>query len=307
MGLKHLGYIDLPDHIGQGGFDHAAVDRGRTLLYVAHTANDAVDVIDTGTGAYVRSVSGLKGVAGALVHEPSGLVFTSNRGENSVGVFSPASWDVARVPVGIRPNGLAYDPGRGILLCANVGDPNVSGSPSVTMVDVAAKSALATVPLSGRTRWAVFDPERKVFFVNIADPFQIVVVDPQRPGWIARHFDVAARGPHGLELDESRRRLYCACDEGMLVALDSQSGRAIDSLELSGAPDVVFLNPALSHLYVAIGEPGVIDVVDVVAWKRVEVVPTERGAHTIALDTAANRVYAFLPETHRASVFRDSA
>ena len=42
-------------------------------------------------------------------------------------------------------------------------------------------------------------------------------------------------------------------------------------------------------------------------WKRVEVVPTERGAHTIALDMAGHRVYAFLPESHRASVFRDSA
>jgi len=43
MSLKLLGYIELPDNIGQGGFDHAAVDRGRALLYVAHTANDALD------------------------------------------------------------------------------------------------------------------------------------------------------------------------------------------------------------------------------------------------------------------------
>src|SRR5438128_384285 len=92
--LKHLSYIELPDHMGQGGFDHAAVDRGRALLYVAHTANDAVDVIETRSGSYVRSISGVKGVAGALVHEPSGLVFTSNRGENSVGIFTPNSPEV---------------------------------------------------------------------------------------------------------------------------------------------------------------------------------------------------------------------
>ena len=88
MGLSHLGFIDLPEHVGPGGFDHAAVDRARDRLYVAHTANDAVDVIDTRSGSYVRSISGLKGVAGALVHEPTGIVFTSNRGENTVGIFS---------------------------------------------------------------------------------------------------------------------------------------------------------------------------------------------------------------------------
>ena len=25
MALKHLGYVDLPLHVGSGGFDHAAV------------------------------------------------------------------------------------------------------------------------------------------------------------------------------------------------------------------------------------------------------------------------------------------
>jgi hypothetical protein len=49
----------------------------------------------------------------------------------------------------------------------------------------------------------------------------------------------------------------------------------------------------------------VVDVVDVDAWRRVEVVSTERGAHTIALDETAERVYAFLPETHRALVLGD--
>lgn len=307
MGLKHCGSIDLPENVGKGGFDHAAVDRGRGLLYVAHTANDAVDVIDCIGNQYLRSIPDLQGVAGALVHEPTGLLFTSNRGENTVGLFSADTRDAARVPVGIRPNGLAYAPGCGVLLCANVGDPNVAGSPSCTMVDVAARAVLATVSMPGRTRWAVFDPEQQVFFVNIADPFRIVVVDPRQPDRIARHFDVPARGPHGLDLDESRHRLYCACDAGTLVALDSRSGLTLDTVELSGVPDVIFLDPARSHLYVAIGEPGVIDVVDVATWQRTEVVATEPGAHTIALDATAHRVYAFLPRTHRAMVFDDPA
>ena len=307
MGLTHLGYIDLPANVGKGGFDHAAVDSGRGLLYVAHTANDALDVIETGSGSYLRSIPGLKGVAGALVHEPSGLVFSSNRGEDTLGVITPGSPEVAKVPVGVRPNGLAYDPVRGIVLCANVGDPNVPGSPSVTMVDAGAKTTLATIVMPGRTRWAVFDSDQSLFFVNIADPFQIVVIDPQRPERIERHFGIPAKGPHGLELDVSRGRLYCACDAGRLGALDSHSGRTIDALELSGVPDVVFLDAERSHLYVAVGEPGVIDVVDVSAWKRVEVVPTERGAHTIALDATAHRVYAFLPDSHRAMVFHDVA
>jgi DNA-binding beta-propeller fold protein YncE len=304
MGLKHVGDIDLPAHQGEGGFDHAAVHGRRDLLYVAHTANDAVDVIDTRAGRYVRSIAGLKGVAGALVDEGQDLVFTSNRGENTVGIFSPQSEEaVDKVAAGVRPNGLAYDSDRGILLCANVGDPNVAGSPSVTLIDARARNVLRTIPMPGRTRWGIFDPEQRQFFVNVADPPVIVVVDPEGGG-IERRIEAPARGPHGLEIDLSGHRLLCACDEGKLVSINARSGEVLGMLDLSGAPDVVFLSQSLAHLYVAIGDPGVIDVIDIGAWRTVETVPTGPGAHTIAHDHDSNRVYAFLPQTHRASVFQ---
>ena len=305
-GLTLLGHVELPAHRGAGGFDHAAIHRGRSLLYVAHTGNGAVDVIDTKAGRYVGSIEGLMGVAGALVHEGEDLLFTSNRGENTVAIMSlPSEASLTRVVVGHRPNGLAYDPEGGVLLCANVGDPSSGHPPSVTLVDVRPRRALATSPMPGRTRWAVFDPEQRLFFVNIADPSRIVVIDPGTPDRVARHIDVPARGPHGLELDRAAGRLLCACDEGKLVSIDARSGEVLGTLDLSGPPDVVFLNQSLGHLYVAIGDPGVIDVVDIAAWKRVEVVPTGRGAHTIAQDQGSNRVYAFLPQSHRATVFQD--
>ena len=303
MGLRLVGDVELPAHLGEGGFDHAAIHHRRNRLYVAHTANDAVDVIDTRADRYVRSITGLKGVAGALVDEGQDLVFTSNRGENTVGIFSPQSEDtVEKVPAGLRPNGLAYDSDRGVLLCANVGDPN---SPSVTLIDVRAPRTLVTIPMPGRTRWAIFDPERRLFFVNIADPPVIVVVGPESDGNIERRIDVPARGPHGLEIDPSGHRLLCACDEGRLVSIDSGSGEVLGILDLSGPPDVVFLSQSLAHLYVAIGNPGIIDVIDTRAWTNMETVPTGRGAHTIAHDRDSNRVYAFLPQTHRAAVFQD--
>lgn len=88
MSLELVGYVDLPPHAASGGFDHAAVDARRDLLYVAHTANDAVDVIDCAANRYRRSIPGLPRVAGALVCEAPDLVFTSNRAENTVAIFA---------------------------------------------------------------------------------------------------------------------------------------------------------------------------------------------------------------------------
>lgn len=306
MSLERVGDIELPPHVTPGGFDHAAVHGPSGRLYVAHTANDAVEVIDGVTRRHLRSIPHLTGVAGALVSEPDDLVFTSNRGENTVGILAAARDEPpVKVAVGVRPNGLAYDAGRRLLLAANVGDPSRPGSFTVSVVDVTARRMIADVPVAGRTRWTVFDPATGWFYVNIADPPQIAIVDAARPERVAATFAVPAAGPHGLDLDEATQRVFCACDGRALVVLDSRSGTVLAQAALGGAPDVIFFNAALRRLYVAIGDPGVIEVFETDRLRRVETVATERGAHTLAFDRVRDTVYAFLPETHRAAVYED--
>src|SRR3954468_17674044 len=126
MTLTLTGYVDLPEHTGSGGFDHAAVHVASGHVYVAHTANDAVDVFDPLAAKYLFSVPGLAAVAGALVSDESQLVFPSNRRENSIVVFGPClAPTVTKSGVVLRPNGLAYDAKRRLVLAANVGDPAV--------------------------------------------------------------------------------------------------------------------------------------------------------------------------------------
>ena len=304
--LEFVCYIDLPAHAKPGGFDHAAVHGGRRRLYVAHTANDALDVIDCTTQTHVRSIPGLTGVAGALVSEEHDLVFTSNRGEDTIGIVSPERDELlARVAVGVRPNGLAYDPHRRLLLVANVGDPSRPESCTVSIVDVARRAVIASAPVAGRTRWAIFDPEIDCFYVNIADPPQIAVIEASAPAKVARTFSVPAAGPHGLDLDPAGRRLFCACDGKRVVALESRTGVVTDGIDIVGVPDVVFFNPRRQRLYVAIGDPGVIEVLETTPLGPRQVVTTEPGAHTTAFDPASETIYVFLPHTHRAAVYRD--
>jgi DNA-binding beta-propeller fold protein YncE len=306
MILEQIGEVQLPAHDKLGGFDHAAVHGPRGRLYVAHTANDALDVVDCATNTYLGSIPRLEGVAGALVSEEHDLVFTSNRAENTVGIFSPAHEEaLVKVKVGLGPNGLAYDAGRSLLLAANVGVPARPGSFSVSVVDASARAMIADVPVLGRTRWIVFDEETGWFHVNIADPPQIACIQAANPSFVARTFAVPAAGPHGLDLDAVSQRLFCACDGRILVVLDSRSGVELAQAELAGVPDVIFFNRERRHLYVAIGEPGLIEIFETDQMRRLETVRTEAGAHTLGFDPSRNTVYAFLPNTHRALIYAD--
>jgi DNA-binding beta-propeller fold protein YncE len=308
MSLECIGYVELPDHANDGGFDHAAVHQSSGKLYVAHTANDAIDVIDSRTDQYCYSIPNLTGVAGALVSDEHDLIFSSNRAENTIGIFSPDNdRQIDKIAVGMRPNGLSFDPKRNLLLAANVGDPAVPGSHTVSMIDVKERKRLLDIPVPGRTRWTVFDEQTDTFFVNIADPAVIVTIDAAQPTQISRVFEIPASGPHGLDLDVANRRLYCACDGKKLISLDIHSGAILSTADLSGIPDVIFFNAAYQDLYVAIGDPGLIDVFDTRTMALLETIVTEKGAHTIAFAPTSNKVYAFLPLTHRAAVYVDGS
>ncbi|HEY3188890.1 MAG TPA: YncE family protein [Solirubrobacteraceae bacterium] len=306
--LRHLGFIDLPPHRGTGGFDHAAVHERSGRVYVAHTANDAVDVLDVAAGKHVGSVGGLPAVAGALAVAAPELIVTSNRGENTVGLFTPdAAPEVAKIEVGVRPNGLALDPRRGRVLAAHVGDPAIPDSCTVSLLDLASRRRIADAPVAGRTRWTVHDPATDAFYVNIMDPPQIAVIGAGDPFGVRRVIPIPHAGPHGLDIDVARRRLYCACDAGVFLEVDADSGEILAAERIAGVPDVVFFNPSRSRVYVAIGDPGVIEVFDTGRYSRVGTVTTEPGAHTLSFDGARHLVCAFLPATHRAAVYEDRA
>ena len=210
-----------------------------------------------------------------------------------------------KVRVGGFPNGLAFDPSRDALLVANVSKQDDPAPITVSMVETKKKILTADIIVPGRTRWTVFDSKMDRFYVNISKPPQIVAIESKDPDGITASYNIPATGPHGLDIDSENRRLFCACDQGVLFTVDLQSGRVSRASDLSGTPDVIFYNSRLHHLYVAIGEPGVIDVFDTDKMKLSQTVKTEPGAHTIAYNPETNKVYAFTPASHRAAVYQD--
>lgn len=305
--LTEVCRIDLPPHLKAGGFDHAAVHLGSAQLFVAHTANDSVEVIDTEQDAFVKTIEGFPGVAGALVDEESGMVFTSNRAAGTVSSFHFSEpGPKAVTAVGGKPNGLAFAPRRALLLAANVG--KLDGSPGVTVsfIDIETGAMREDIKVPGRTRWSVYDAKRDRFYVNIADPAQILVFNASEPARQTASIPVSATGPHGLDIDSSLDRLFCACDGAALVAFDLESRLETGRAELAGVPDVVFVSESHHRIYVAIGDPGVIQVFDTCSLELLETVTTELGAHTIGFDSARAKVYAFAPHSCRAIVFKET-
>ena len=304
MPLVRSGFIPIPAG-RRPGFDHADIYRdssGASRLYVAHTGADRVDVIDCQAGAYLRALPGHPGVAGVLIDSGQDLLFTSDREAAQVGVYRCTDEKLlARLNVGAHPNGLAFDPGRRRLFCFNLGEP-IGENCTASVADIGRPEGITTIRLPGRPRWAVYDPATDQVYVNIRYPAQILAIAAGSLT-ITRTIGVPAAGPHGLWIDGGR--LFCAADGQALVVMDRDTGAIEAVLPLPGSPDVVMHDPGLQHLYVAVGDPGVICVADTARLAIRETVPTESGAHTIGIDPDRHAVYAFLPGSSGAAVYTD--
>jgi len=91
-----------------------------------------------------------------------------------------------------------------------------------------------------------------------------------------------------------------------VAAVDLATGRELAHVAIAGEPDVIWHNAERNLLYVAIGRPGLIDVIDTEVMTRVEQVATEEGARTAAFDRTRQRLYVFLPHSCRAAVYEEA-
>ena len=309
MTLRHVGFTPVP--LGaKPGFDHADTYLARTgsRLYVAHTGADRVDVLDCRSGTYIGALPGLTGVAGVLIDSEQDLLFTSDRAAGRVSIFHCSDQTLmARVPVGARPNALAYDRRYGRLFSFNLGEPAGTNC-TASVVSIDERRVTATIALPGRPRWAICDDSSRSIYVNIAEPAMIGVIEADVL-MMSGAIPVPAAGPHGLAVvgEERGASLWCAADAGTLVVIDRDSRAVEATLPLPGTPDVVMYDRDLARLYVAVGSPGTVSAFDVRKRVHRETIETEDGAHTIGWDPASRRLFVFEPRSCGVAIFEDAA
>lgn len=294
--LRHS--LDLPPH-PQGDYDHGDVSLATGQVFIANTAAGSVEVVDGAQLRHLVTIPGCPEASGVLVAQQEGLIFAAARGAGKLLIIDPATHTVLRtVPVGPRPNGLAWDADRKHLLVADVQENRAH------LVDPQRGEVISQVQLPGRPRWAVYHQASGHFLVNIRDPACVGVLSAD-PFALVERFPISSPGPHGLDLDRTGRRAFVACDGGAVVTLDLASGRELAQVPIAGLPDAIWHNHRLDRLYVAIPQPGVIEVVNTESMMVEEEISTEMGAHTTAYDPLRQRLYVFLPSC-RVAVYEES-
>lgn len=295
------GAIPIPPHVPDAptSFDHGDVHLATGQVFVAHTQAGTIEVLDGPGLRHVATIPGCPEASGVFVAQEDGLVFAAARGSGQVLVVDVVTLAVLRtVAVDPRPNGLAWDSARRRLLVADV-------EANTARFITTEGDTLAVAPLPGRPRWCVYDVARNRFLVNIREPACIAILDAVD----CRLLDcwpVASAGPHGLDLDAADDQIFVACDGGDILRVNLADGHITGQVNIAGVPDALWYNGRQARAYVAIGDPGVVQVIDTRAMRVVQTLTTEQGAHTTAFDAQRQILYVFLPASCQAGVYVES-
>lgn len=286
-------------------FDYQSLDPSTGRLFISGMSIGKLLVFDISTNKLLMELDGYPQVTGVLAVPALHKVYASVPGEGGNGkvviLDTNTLHEIARVPGGVFPNGITYDPDdRTIFVTDEFGK-------GVTIIDGEADRNTGRVELGGLIGNVQYDPTTKRVYAAVKNTNELVAIDPKSHAVVARYRLNGGRHPHGVAIAPESAIGFVACDEDdrlLIVALDT--GRVLNQLPIAHRPDVLAIDPALRRLYVASesGALSVLDIKDVTSPAVIATFPFAENAHSVGVDPNSHRVFFPLRNVNGRAVLR---
>jgi hypothetical protein len=166
-------------------------------------------------------------------------------------------------------------------------------SHSTTAIDPASGKDVGKVDLGGGPEFAVADG-KGIIYNNLEDKNEVLAID-SRSLKVKSHWPIAPAGaPAPIAMDRDHRRLFVAGREpAMLVVMNADDGKVIQSFPISGGADADVYDSKTGLIYVSTREGWVHifheDSPD--HYSEAGNLKTELGAKTMAYDPKTERIF----------------
>ncbi len=317
--FTHVG--DFPLGKGTSRVDYQSLDPAAQRLYIAKMGAGKLVVFDVGENRLVATLTGFPKVTGVLVVPALHRVYASvpdaglvpslslalgmvglSSGRGAVAILDTQSLhEIARLPGGAFPDGIAYDPkDRKIFVSDELGA-------AVLVIDADANRLIARIEPGGEVGNVQYDPITRKIYAPIQSRNQLAVIDPVSARLLTHYALPGGKHPHGLAIAPGAAVGYVACDSNdLLLTVDLTTGKILNRQPLGHDPDVLAIDPGVKRLYVA-SESGTLSSFDITRAR----VPTSLGdvfvgvdAHSVAVDPTSHRLYFPLADVNGRSVMR---
>lgn len=268
---------------GDTFWDCITYDAANHHIFLTHGSH--VLVVDSVTYQIVGNIPDTAGVHGVAVTPRMGFITAG--GSNSVVTFDPVTLKtLGSIAVGTRPDGILYDAATRRVFTFN------AGSKDSTVIDAESGTVVGTIALGGKPEFAVDDGKGHIYD-NIEDTSELVKIDARTMTVEQRWKLAPCDSPSGLAMDVAHSRLFAACENAMMAAIDAKTGAVVATVPTGKGADGAGFDAASGDVLIPNGE-GKLSVIREETPDRytlIENVPTQFGARTMDFDPMGRRVF----------------
>jgi len=267
-------------------FDYVTVDAAARRVYLSR--GTAVQVMDADSGALVGYISGFKRQHGVALAPEFNRGFITDGTLAQVTIFdlkTLKTLGAARSEP--DTDGVVYDSVTKRVFTMN-GD-----SHSSTVIDAKSGDVIKTIDLIGSPEFAVADGKGMIY-ANLANKNEVAAIDARALEVKSRWPTAPSGGSTALAIDREHRRLFSAGrNPAILVVMDADSGKIIQSFPITAGTDAAAFDPETQLIFVSTREGNIHifheDAPD--KFSVVDTVKTQVGAKTMGLDTKTHNLY----------------
>ena len=271
---------------GEGGWDILTIDSAARRLYLSHATK--VVVVDLNTNTVAGEIADTPGVHGFVAVPEVQRGFSSNGKESKSSVVELTTLKTtSKIDTGQNPDAIVYEPRHGEIYIFNH-----TGN-SVTVINPKTATVSATIPLGGNPEFAAVDETAGRVYCNIEDKSEVEVIDVDKHEVVAHWSLAPGEEPSGIALDARHHRLFSGCHNKMMVMLDTETGKVVDTVPIGAGVDGCAFDSTTLLAFASCGD-GTTTIVREEAPNKLTVLQTlktERGARTMALDSKTHRIY----------------
>jgi len=270
---------------GSGGWDYLEVDPATHRLFISRATH--VIVVDPAQGKIIGDIPNTQGVHGIALADEFNKGFTTNGRTSDSTVFDLTSLAVSgTIKTDKDTDAVIYDPFSKRVFTFN-GDANTA-----TAIDAASAKAVGTIPLGGGPEFGASDKKGNIF-VNLEDKSALVKFDAKTLK-IENTWPLApCESPSGLAIDAEHEILIVGCHNKLMTFVDGNTGKILGTVPIGQGVDANRFDPATGYAFASCGD-GTLTIAhedSPTSFSMVEMIQTQRGARTMAIDYATHDVY----------------
>ena len=275
--------ITVPGSTGK--FDFLEVDPAAHRLLAGHEKDDTADFFDLNTHQLIARVK-VGPCVGVTVDPKTGNYFASVQDDKRIAIIDGKT---------LKETGSIDLPGETDAILFDAKDRRIyitnDNGKALWAVDPASKKVTATIAVAEGPECMAYDAATDRLYLNAKVANLVSVIDTKTNTVVATWPTAPAVGPHGLVLDAAHGRVFVSGDNGLLVALDTKTGKIVATATIVAHVDQIAFDAGKRRIFCA--GPAAMSIVQASdeGLKTLGSVDTNDTAKNVAVDSATHAVW----------------